>query len=149
MLPDRSILIGQKLEKNVKIKKFQMINFGRFSNTVRQSHLVWWLQLWISGRCSPQKSRDQTAFHGYISTKSSQSLCWRTMLEQSNDIWGSGLALQRLQYFRGVQSIGRSGKITKKRNFQARESNTPLGMEKTSLSLVSSRRERNKLKKGD
>ena len=34
MLPDRSVLIGQKLVENAKIEKNQMRHFGLFSNTV-------------------------------------------------------------------------------------------------------------------
>ena len=38
-LPDRSVLIGQKLEENAKMPKVEMRHFEGFSNNVRQ-HLV-------------------------------------------------------------------------------------------------------------
>ena len=40
-LPDRSVLICQKLVENTKTKKIQMRHFGWFSNTVEHWHQKW------------------------------------------------------------------------------------------------------------
>ena len=39
MLPDRSVLIGQKLVENAKMPKIQMRPFGGFSNNVQNKNL--------------------------------------------------------------------------------------------------------------
>ena len=48
MLPDRSVLIGQKLAKNAKIEKNQMRHFGRFSNNVR----IWRISDYLRSECT-------------------------------------------------------------------------------------------------
>ena len=45
VLPDRSILKGQKLAENAKIDKFKMRHFGLFSNTVLYISRNWLSQL--------------------------------------------------------------------------------------------------------
>ena len=45
VLPDRSLLIGQKLAENTKIDKFKMRHFGLFSNTVLYISRNWLSQL--------------------------------------------------------------------------------------------------------
>ena len=46
VLPDMSVLIGQKLVENAKIKKIQMRHFEQFQTMMRWSFLPQWSHFW-------------------------------------------------------------------------------------------------------
>ena len=68
VLPHRSILIGQKLVENVKIRKMQMRHFGWFSNTVARE--AWRLSIYYRPSSFVNATLDLTT----LNTLASQTL---------------------------------------------------------------------------